>query len=151
EVWTVAAFDRALFRMYDKSGTLIREVGDPVPLKDMPPDQEAYLSRGRVIPTATGALYLFRSLATPKLLRFDAKGQQTGEIVVQTKVLDAARQRAVQMEADVRKNGGFRFSGTLNGAAVDVKTNVLWICPSAAALLAYDLTTGAQLGEFDMR
>jgi hypothetical protein len=151
EVWAVAAFERPLFRIFDKSGAPVRDVGEPISLRDMPPEQEAYLSRGRIIPTPTGALYMFRSLATPKLLRFDAKGQQIGEIVVQSKALDAARQRAVQMEVDVKKNGGFRFSGTLNAAAVDSRNQVVWVCPSAAVLLAYDLNTGSPLGEFDMR
>jgi hypothetical protein len=151
DVLVVAAFDRPLMRVYDKTGSQVREIGEPVKLNGMPPEQEAYLSRGRVFAFDGGALYMFRSLAAPKILRLDPKGQVTREIAVESKILEAAKQRALQTQEEVKKSGGYRYSGTLNGAAVETGANVIWICPSAPALLAYSLSAGSELAEFEMR
>ena len=150
-LWVVAAFDRPLVRVFDQAGSQTREVGEPVRVSGMPAEQEAYLSRGRVFSFDGGLLYMFRGLAKPKLLKIDLKGQVVQEIAVESPALDGARQRATQMEEDMRKNGGFRYSGTLNGLAVESGRGIIWVCPSAPLLLAYDLATGSKLAEFEMR
>ncbi len=151
ELWVVTAFDRALLRVYNQAGSQTREVGEAVRVNGMAGEQEAYLSRGRVFTFDGGLLYMFRGLSNPKLLRLDTKGQVVREIAVESPALDGARQRATQMEEDVRKNGGFRYSGTLNGLAVEPGRGVIWVCPSAAILLAYSLATGSKLAEYEMK
>ncbi len=151
DLWVVTAFDRALLRVYDQAGSQTREVGEPVRVSGMPAKQEAYLSRGRVFTFDGGLLYMFRGLPNPKLLKLNPKGQVVGEIVIESTALVDARRRAIQTEEDLRKNGGFRASGTLNGLAVEVSRGVIWVCPSAPILLAYDLATGSKLGEYEMK
>jgi hypothetical protein len=150
-LWVVTAFDRALVRVYDPSGTKTGEVGEPVSLNEMPGAQEAYLSRGRIFAFDGGLLYMFRGLARPKILKFDGKGRVVGEITVESPSLDAARQRAMQMEEDLKKNGGFRWSGTLNGLAIESARRIVWVCPPAPVLLAYSLDTGSKLAEYELR
>ena len=58
-LWVVTTYDRALMRVYDPSGTQTGEVGEPMPVSDMPGEQEAYLSRGRVFAFDGGLLYMF--------------------------------------------------------------------------------------------
>lgn len=150
ELYVVAAFDRSLVRVYDQAGGLKRQIGQPVSLVNMPPAQEAYLSRGRVYSTPKGLYYLFRSLAGPKILALDPSGKLLGEITIESSVLTHAVDEAVKTEDALRKDGGFHYSGTLNGMAVDPARGVLWVCPSAPVLLAYSLNTGRKLCEYEM-
>ena len=52
------------------------------------------------------------------------------------------------MEEGLKKSGAFRWSGTLNGLAIESARRIVWVCPPAPVLLAYSLDTGSKLAEY---
>ena len=99
-------------------------------MSDMPGEQEAAIRRrGRVFAFDGGLLDTFRGLPRPKILKLDAKGRIVGEIAIESPALDGARQRAMQMEEGLKKSGAFRWSGTLNGLAIESARRIVWVCP----------------------
>jgi hypothetical protein len=151
DLWVVTTFDRALLRVYTSAGAQLRQIGEPAPLAGMPPAQEGYLSRGRVFAFDDGLIYMFRSLANPKIIHLGRTGQTVREIAIESTALAAARKRATEMEDELRRSGGFRFSSTLNALAIDPARRIIWVCPSAPVLLAYSLATGSKIAEYELR
>jgi hypothetical protein len=139
-----------LIFVYDRKGTLLGHIGEPVEVEDAPgPGFNAVLNSGSmVVDNDDNIYYVFRFLLTPTVRKYTPEGKLVAEWHPEGAYLAKAIEQAKKTYETNKEQGTLGGNPVLTAGAFDAETNTLWVA-SGAQVMQLD-SSGKTIRSFEL-